>query len=439
MWLPIREILEPARSYSGYSELIQPPHTRFPSLGYNIDVMPAYVSRFEALDTVRSTDEDSNPQTFDFAKAKSTFGLFNACQHYKREVTINPGSISYDTDYRNNGIPLRRLWDYNFFGLPAHPAAFFGAADFNHLSALYHGPIDGVYRDHNHLVDAALASMLPGIRPKTSLINSIYELKDYKTIPRTLTAIEASVAQLSNKFSKKLWNKFTLQQIVKGPADVNLQFKFNIMPLLQDITNVSFSVGVVNSKLKQLTANSKRPIRAHWGANLSQLRDSNDSITMNSGASSSAQVTLRQTVTYLVKRFQATLEYHYEIPNYSEREGLLRGLADYNGVVLSPQVIWNAIPFSFVVDWVAGVGPWLSQFTPRQLEVVTHITKFGWSVKVVREIDYYMEPFGRVSHCREQSYFRTPDRAPLVSSLKTSGLNQEEFNLATSLAIGLSK
>jgi hypothetical protein len=48
---------------------------------------------------------------------------------------------------------------------------------------------------------------------------------------------------------------------------------------------------------------------------------------------------------------------------------VLRGLLDSLGFELNPRIIWDAIPFSFVIDWFFGVGSWLQRFRVDALEL----------------------------------------------------------------------
>jgi hypothetical protein len=47
----------------------------------------------------------------------------------------------------------------------------------------------------------------------------------------------------------------------------------------------------------------------------------------------------------------------------------IRGYLDHFGVELNPQILWDAIPFSFVLDWFTGFGSWLGQFKIDALQL----------------------------------------------------------------------
>lgn len=47
----------------------------------------------------------------------------------------------------------------------------------------------------------------------------------------------------------------------------------------------------------------------------------------------------------------------------------LFGLMDTFGVQFNPRIIWDSIPFTFVIDWFFGVGKWLETFSIDALEL----------------------------------------------------------------------
>jgi hypothetical protein len=461
MWLPFREQSVPPHLAYGYS-INQATGDRFPADGsYGQDTFDGYQSLFEALDGQSSLSPEDTPATFDFLsnshssvkKGGSSWNSFNFVQHYKRTVDLVDAPADFysresGVKWRNYGTPILRFWNDGVpFNLNIVPYSAFGPADIPILGLppLWEGPDRGVFKSDNGLWTQACIKMLPGIRPASSLINSIYELKDVKTIPHTLSAIHSALDHLNSLLKgnpKVLFNSAvarggrTLKSILNAGADVYLQGNFNVAPLLQDISNVILTVDRVKNKLNKLVAQSGRPQTTHWGCNLGGFSNSDQQIHIHGRPSDEdADVSIRRVVSYQAARFQATIEYSYEMPDQSYKDLLVHGILDYNGLTVSPQVIWNGIKWSFIIDWLVGVGPWLSQFTGRQLEIVTHVVRSGWSVKVIRNVDISSQPFGRVGACREESYFRTPAKPPLIGSLGVSGLNPKEFSLGAALGI----
>jgi hypothetical protein len=59
---------------------------------------------------------------------------------------------------------------------------------------------------------------------------------------------------------------------------------------------------------------------------------------------------------------------------------------DLLGVRLDPSIVWNAIPFTFVVDWVVDVGSFLGSFARDNYPIETRITDFCHSYSWRKEL-----------------------------------------------------
>jgi hypothetical protein len=82
--------------------------------------------------------------------------------------------------------------------------------------------------------------------------------------------------------------------------------------------------------------------------------------------------------------FYAQIEYSYTYTRFQEKYASILGYLDYFGVNLNLAILWNAIPWSFVVDWVIGVSRFLDQFKVLALLPDTRIHQYSWSWKVAR-------------------------------------------------------
>jgi hypothetical protein len=58
-----------------------------------------------------------------------------------------------------------------------------------------------------------------------------------------------------------------------------------------------------------------------------------------------------------------------KIPELETMETILKVYLDALGFELNPKIIWDAIPFSFVLDWFFEVGGWLQRFKSDTLEL----------------------------------------------------------------------
>jgi hypothetical protein len=131
------------------------------------------------------------------------------------------------------------------------------------------------------------------------------------------------------------------------------------------------------------------------------------------------------------------MRYWYSIPVLGNGSDAVRAFMDDIGLNLNPSIIWNAIPWTFVIDWVVNVSSWLDQFKFRNIEPITYIGEYCWSMHIRRVTSLSM---GRGSaypiiHATEDAYKRQVCTPNYVSSIKTSGLNLKEFSLAAALGV----
>jgi len=64
----------------------------------------------------------------------------------------------------------------------------------------------------------------------------------------------------------------------------------------------------------------------------------------------------------------------------------IRGTLDHFGVELNPQILWDAIPFSFVLDWFTGFGDWVGQYKVNALDLPIRLIDSAVSYKETYQV-----------------------------------------------------
>jgi len=323
------------------------------------------------------------------------------------------------------------------------------------------------------LKDRSLDAMLPGIRPRLSAVNSVIELKDFATLPHTLTKLKDGFTGLTRlaksvpKLSKLIKSGASVGKVVRAAADIFLQSEFNIKPLLSDISGVTTTIRTIKQETQKLLANAgKRQLR-HYQCPLVAFTDSTVPLRLGAWTGGNlsyyyngvyagyygpaqnlqrAEMKFGRNVTYNKAMFHATIEYSYELDQYVRDNADLYGILDSLGVNFNPAIVWNAIPWSFVVDWVLGVSRWLNNYRIRLIEPRTTISNYCWSIAIDRTIlvNFSQGAFqvntparsGSVSVVVERAYKRVNERPDYYSSLQRSGISQHEFMLGAALYAG---
>jgi hypothetical protein len=140
--------------------------------------------------------------------------------------------------------------------------------------------------------------------------------------------------------------------------------------------------------------------------------------------------------------FHVQVQYNYSYTGYQVEHARLLGQLDSLGINLNPAIIWNAIPWTFVVDWVLGVGPYLDSLKSENMKPLINIRQALWSITRKRRIVVTISQHnaGEViwtgqMPAVEQSAYRRSLNLPSMSSIESSGLTAKEVSLGAALVI----
>jgi len=395
--------------------------------------------------------DDTYHSYYEAIVTESGLGSWHECEHYRKTTSLHrPTSVYSIGPFSGNPAKyysyIHNLPCWQWDGISIGNSQSFG-------SAIY--PITGlqtlvtwnqdwptIYRPANveQLCAQAMQALMPGIKPKLSLINSLIELKDLKTIAKTFNGAKALLKALINSKGS------VAKSAVAASADVYLQQEFNVKPLVRDVFNIYKALTDVREQLDKLYRNELKYITAHWQIPLSEFSNGNESKTLIPSDYYGGHLLSRVT-TIKEARFCVTVDYAYDLRGISRERALVDGLLDYLGVNLNPAIIWNAIPWSFVIDWLLGISQWLNQMKLRNIEPYTVIYRSMYSIKVIRKIDTFQRVHQNgpekctvpVSSLEETAYCRSFFDPNVIRSLTQSDLSLNEFVLASALIASKAK
>lgn len=360
------------------------------------------------------------------------------------------------------------------------------------------------------LVDASLKTCLPSIKSELSLINSIIELKDFRTLGRTLASsaslfrkltenragshllsnvkdrlttdvlressvtvvrmrskedIKKAVRDNPHAFLRSTFDVddgLTLREALHSTADGYLQAKFNLIPLFRDIMAIQKAIRDVGKQINWLVNNQGKRQMKHYahrwlngeysGANqvIGPLTYTLGQFAGSAGTgtgmyrSYAHSLKFERRVIVDPSHFHAEIEFNYYFTQAQTEHAQLYGLYDALGINLDPAIIWNAIPWSFVVDWLFSVSKWLSRRKVLNLEPGINISRYLWSWKQTRRVVTFFESTTNLTPRPARTYLPTlyetiyrrdikmPSR---TDSLFGSGLSSQELSLGAALII----
>lgn len=329
---------------------------------------------------------------------------------------------------------------------------------------------NGIYGHFPHLQDlswtpsnqkwdemdaSALSVMLPSAYNGFSLLNFLLELKDFRRLFSAIMRKKGVVKTLIGLDGNRSWRELlSRSEFKRSVASMHLNYQFALKPLVSDITKLYKTLRGIEGVLQRLKAQQHLPQTRHFRqilvdeeselgwSNMStpQTSDRADFITYN--PSGTIRQRFRYRYRYLERPvYRATMRYKYALPALSDVEYKVKGYLDALGVRMDPSIIWNAIPFSFLVDWVVDVGGFLRSFSTNNIQPTVHIEDFCSSVKFELVSETYRQfGFSSVFNTpelilveRKKSYERRVGIPNLAASLSLSGLTRDQVLLSWSL------
>lgn len=307
------------------------------------------------------------------------------------------------------------------------------------------------------LKQRAWKSILPAVKAELSLINSVLELKDFKSLAKTIVAKVKNPASVSTSFAKMMAafrsRRNYSAKSLSGVASSNyLQWSFAFAPLLSDIAALHRAAILTEKRLNRFITQEGRVKTRHYRVELDELTSSDVSSPRNSYQASFwpalylAYFGHQRTVTAERSVFHVEIEYNFNFTQYQREHARVLAYLDALGVNFNPAIIWNALKWSFVIDWVIGVSRWLEQFETSLLEPQINIRRSLWSVTRRRRTtiakSLYLQLTGPPSQTvpmptvYETAYRRSVE-LPSISSIVSSGLTLKEVSLGAALIIAV--
>jgi hypothetical protein len=245
--------------------------------------------------------------------------------------------------------------------------------------------------------------------------------------------------------------------------------RFNVLPLKRDIVDTYESLVTIRDSVKELLDREGTIQKRHYRRDLfSTLTSPNGDVShqicpstvgalyRDSTFGSNPYVTIdllnySTTAHYVTRKwitnsatFHGTLEFRYTLTPFEREHALVLGLLSKLGINFDLAIIWNALPWSFVIDWVLGVSKFLGRTRISSLDPKVTILRYCSSLRAEKSAewtfkatgnDYYAtveKPLGATS---STAYRRRVGDPGIRNWIVNSGISLDEFGLATSLAM----
>lgn len=209
------------------------------------------------------------------------------------------------------------------------------------------------------LADAVWEATRPSLTGKFSLLNFLYELKDFKGLLRV-------VGQ-----PKKFFRFFTKQNVslergLQLVGELHLQWCFAIAPLITDLgqlyDRILNHVEMIKNFVTAGKGDNGRGTRRRYIYRYKGDPEAGNQVVSLNPIFGGGDYKLRIKFTSIAEKpnyDSGGVVFTYACPKLNGYWKWMQAKLDVFGINLNAQTAWNALPFSFVVDWFVDVGQFL--------------------------------------------------------------------------------
>ena len=345
---------------------------------------------------------------------------FNRCFHTSYQG-VSLGFGHWHKDYWGNSTYG------NYAGFVKVPITGDPIAEVKHLSL-----------DASRAASRAWWTMQPRFEGQISMINFLYELKDVKSLLGHAYDLFRGLKNLRKIISKV--SKNPKYDPSKPLASVYLEYEFGIKPLIRDLATIIGQLGeTVQAAQEEFQAlgRTEGGLTSHYSEDLATYTNFREGTKNNY---------IYGYGTETRTRFVATLRYNYDYKLRSDFDAFMK----YWGLTGSAEAVWEAIPFSFLVDYFIKIGkaihamevdPNVKLFDIKYCESLKTTKTNGTHLRPdSRVIAYYIDgkksSGGLVAGYCGTTYYRyptVPNKGLYVPKLSSSVTNKQATNLAAVL------
>lgn len=268
-----------------------------------------------------------------------------------------------------------------YFG---HPTAMtvYGSLPFPSLSASHSWA--GLPFDPTPAVVAASNEFQP-IAEEFSVVNSVLELGDLRSLVSDIAHLKSRARALAPALAA---SRNSVRRSSDGTVNLFLQYNFGIAPLIADMKALQTAYYKILDRLKFLKSTWGRPVTMRHRHVFPIADDPNP--TWNWADTGFQGAIQRRDLVYKVV---ISMKLFHKLENLGDLYSWIRLANLYSGTNKPLKILWNAVPFSFVVDWVYNVSDILDQF---RLPVFTgryELYDPWWSLKGSCRLTYHFLPY----------------------------------------------
>lgn len=219
----------------------------------------------------------------------------------------------------------------------------------------------GSFSDYDGASRRAWWAMQPKFEGEISMLNFIFELKDFRRLAKSLVGLRspALIAQkmrnLQHKLRRYLWETRsasvprnglgTLKDALSLASQARLSSEFAIKPLIKDLATILYQSGTIVRDAQERFSSQGEDVQTRHYSETNELNE--NVISYGNKYNLHYMLAHRE-----IETFTASMDFTYKYSMRNDSDAFLR----FWGLQGTYEALWNMIPFSFVVDYFAQVG-----------------------------------------------------------------------------------
>lgn len=345
---------------------------------------------------------------------------YNPCRHRK----VNRVNLPYALCYIRDGYPARVL--LASYMRKAQPSYVQWA-----LSSMVHPETD-----YQGVKARAWHSMQPRFEGEVSMLNFLFELKDFRDCAKFIFKKDnlGKIAKLRDMFNRlalatkttKIRKGYYLYKPHIPDGDVAgywLTYQLAIKPFLSDIGKIFLQMSLI---VKEAQDKFMKDGEVYQTSHYSEEINRSESMAYGSGNNYYYKYGTQN-----FTKFTATLRYKYDYSNRNTFDAWMK----YWGMNPSFTVFWNAIPFTFIADYVVRIGNSIRAME-HDPNVRIHDWTYGESLKTRYQAGYVTTGDTRFKVLVLDGSFITGNKADRIlsgceGSIYTRGVRTPYYGPAT--------
>jgi len=291
---------------------------------------------------------------------------------------------------------------------------------------------------YRNLCVTAFNKQIQQVPTATSVINFAIELIELKPIFKSLLKIPKHIrdGSLSKRVTGKHLSRRTPINVAKGGAKAFLAAEFGWLPFISDIMTFIGTMDAITKRLDYLRKTKGKETTVRFVKEDAYQRPMGEIKLMGDGPNSREHISLDA---YQLD-FISTWKLFQDLEGLEDEWVKLRAAFAYLGVNNPAKIVWNAIPFSFLVDWVTPVSDWLEKAAVQPFGGTWNVYDVTSSVKEVYDMSYnfyakHGGTQGMVLRIHAEQYRRLPYLPITLGAVDFSQLSDTQQKLAAALVL----